>query len=182
MDLAASTVIKRGTIPAGPLHLTNPVQTLPEDWVEHTHLTGKLYYVRYASNAIQGAPFTLTIVTDSDPRNDRNRLRLESVHRQVVEAIRKQDMRLPTKVQLFIQFYPEQDEAWGHVGGYYLADLDNQSVFWYVYYPIVTLFCLNVCFRVEGIDSLDLGLGDKINFGVFGEQHLSTCSSLAWKF
>jgi len=33
---------------------------------------------------------------------------------------------------------------------------------------------------VEDIDSLDLGLGDKINFGVFGEQHLSTCSTLIW--
>ena len=28
--------------------------------------------------------------------------------------------------------------------------------------------------RVENVDSQDLGLGDKINFGVFGEQHLST--------
>ena len=28
--------------------------------------------------------------------------------------------------------------------------------------------------RVDDTDSLDLGLGDKINFGVFGEQHLST--------
>ena len=33
---------------------------------------------------------------------------------------------------------------------------------------------------MEDIDSLDLGLGDKINFGVFGEQHLSTCSTLIW--
>ena len=129
----ASTFIKRGTIPAGPLHLTNPVPKLPDGWVEHTHLEGKLYYVRDASksNAIQGA---LTIVTDSDPRNPRNLLGLESVHRQVVEAINKQDMPLPKKVQLFIQLYPEQDESWGHVGGYYLADLDSQSVFWYVQY------------------------------------------------
>ena len=34
---------------------------------------------------------------------------------------------------------------------------------------------------MEDTDSLDLGLGDKINFGVFGEQHLSTYSSLTWK-
>jgi len=181
MDLVASTVIKRGTIPAGPLHFTNPVPTLPEDWVEHTHLVGKLYYVRDASNAIQGVPFTLTIVTDADPRDDRNILGLESVHRQVVEAIKEQDMPLPTKVQLFIQLYPEQDESWGGFGGYYLADLDNQSVFWYVDYAVVTLFCLIIRFRVENTDSLDLGLGGKINVGVFGEQHLSTCFSLTWK-
>jgi len=133
MVLAASTVIKRGTIPAGPLHFNNPVPTLPEGWVEYTHLEGKLYYVRDASksNAIQGA---LTIVTDSNPRNKRNLLGLESVHHQVVEAIKEQNMRLPENVQLFIQLYPEQDESWGHVGGYYLADLDNQSVFWYVHY------------------------------------------------
>ena len=64
----------------------------------------------------------------------------------------------------------------GHVGGYYLADLDNQSIFWYVHYA--TAYCINVLFRVEDTESLDLGLGEKINFGVFEEQHLSTCSSL----
>ena len=103
---------------------------LPEGWVEHTHLEGKLYYVRDEANAIQGAPFTLTIVPDSDPRNTRNLRGLENVHLQVVEAIRDQDMRLPIRVQLFIEIYPEQD-VWSHVGGYYLADLDNQSIFWY---------------------------------------------------
>ena len=180
-DCASSTIIKRGTIPAGPIHFTNPAPTLPEGWEEHTHLEGKLFYVRYAPDKIQGAPTTLTIVTDSDPRNDRNLRGLESVHRQVVEAIEEQKMRLPTKVQLFIELYPEQDESWGHVGGYYLADLDNQSVFWYVYCATFILSCLTVRPRVEDIDSLDLGLGGKINFGVFGEQHLSLCSSLIWK-
>jgi len=133
MVLAASTIITRGIIPAGPLHLNKPVPTLPEGWVEYTHLEGKLYYVRDASksNANHGS---LTIVTDSDPRILRNRLGLESVHLQVVEAINDQDMRLPEMVQLFIQLYPEQDEDWRHIGGYYLADLDNQSVFWYVHY------------------------------------------------
>jgi hypothetical protein len=148
------TFIRRGTIPAGPLHFTNPVPTLPEGWVEHTHLEGKLYYVRDASNPIQGAPFTLTIVTDSNPRDERNFRGLESLHRQVVEAIQEQNIQLPKRVQLFIELYPKGD-GWSHVGGYYLADLDNQSLFW-----------------VEDIDSQDLGLGDKINFGVFGEQHL----------
>jgi hypothetical protein len=124
------TTIRRGIIPTGPLHFTNPVPSLPEGWVEHTHLEGKLYYVRDGSNAIQGAPFTLTIITDSDPRNNRNLRGLENVHRQVVDAIKDQDIRLPDKVQLFIEFYPEQD-YWGHVGGYYLADFDNQSIFWY---------------------------------------------------
>jgi hypothetical protein len=47
-----------------------------------------------------------------------------------VEAIRVQNMRLPKRVQLFIEIYPEQD-VYGHVGGYYLADLENQSIFWY---------------------------------------------------
>jgi hypothetical protein len=47
-----------------------------------------------------------------------------------VEAITVQNMRLPTKVQLFIEIYPEQDDYY-HVGGYYLADLENQSIFWY---------------------------------------------------
>ena len=125
-EYAASTIIGRGTIPAGPLHVTNPVPTLPAGWVEHTHLEGKLYYVRDESNAI------LTIVTDSDPRNSRNLRGLENVHRQVVGAIRDQDMCLPKRVQLFIEIYPEQD-VWSHVGGYYLADLDNQSIFWYEY-------------------------------------------------
>ena len=143
----ASTIIKRGTIPAGPIHFTNPAPTLPEGWEEHTHLEGKLFYVRYAPDAIQGAPTTLTIVTDSDPRNSRNLRGLESTHRQVVEAINKQDIRLPAKVQLFIELYPEQDECWRHVGGYYLADLDNQSVFWYIYIVqyssfLVSLFAL----------------------------------------
>ena len=104
--------------------------TLPEGWVEHTHLEGKLYYIRDESNAIQDSPFTLTIVTDSDPRNTRNLRGLENVHRQVVEAIKDQDMRLPKRVQLFIEIYPERDD-WSRVGGYYLADLDNQSIFWY---------------------------------------------------
>ena len=130
MDCAASTIIKRGTIPAGPLHFTNPVPTLPEGWVEHIHLEGKLYYVRDESNQIQGVPSAFTIVTDADPRNKRNLRGLEHVHLQVVEAVRNRDMRLPEKVQLFIEIYPEQDD-WGHVGGYYLADLDNQSIFWY---------------------------------------------------
>ena len=129
-ECAASTIIKRGTIPAGPLHFTNPVPELTKGWVEHTHLEGKLYYVRDPSNAIQGSSFTLTIVTDSDPRNERNLRRLESIHCQVVEAIQEQKIILPTKVQLFIEIYPEEDD-WGHVGGYYLADLDNQSIFWY---------------------------------------------------
>jgi len=106
------------------------VPDLPEAWVEHTHLEGKLYYVRDESNPIQGAPRTLTIVTDADPRNPRNLRGLESVHRQVMEAIRVQDMSLPNKVQLFIEIYPEQDD-WTLAGGYYLADLDNQSIFWY---------------------------------------------------
>jgi hypothetical protein len=126
----ASTTIKRGTIPAGPLLFTNPVPTLPEGWVEHTHLEGKLYYVRDGSNPIQSAPSTLTIVTDSDPRNNRNLRGLENVHRQVVDAIKDQGICLPKKVQLFIEIYPEQD-SWSRVGGYYLADLDNQSIFWY---------------------------------------------------
>ena len=126
----ASTIIRRGTIPAGPLHFTNPLPTLPEGWVEHTHLEGKLYYVRDESNPIQGAPSTLTIVTDADPRNSRNLRGLETVHRQVVEAIKDQNMRLPKRCQLFIEIYPEQDD-WAHVGGYYLADLENQSIFWY---------------------------------------------------
>ena len=130
MECEASTIIRRGTIPAGPLHFTNPLPTLPEGWVEHTHLEGKLYYVRDESSAIQGAPFTLTIVTDSDPRNPRNLRGLVNVHCQVVEAIKDQDMRLPKKVQLFIEIYPKQDD-WSHAGGYYLADLDNQSIFWY---------------------------------------------------
>jgi len=45
---------------------------------------------------------------------------------------------------------------------------------------LLTLFCLKVLFRVKDTDSLDLGLGDKINFGVFEEQHLSKCYSLIW--
>jgi uncharacterized protein YqfB (UPF0267 family) len=106
------------------------VDTLPEGWVEHTHLEGKLYYVRDESNAIQGAPSTLTIVTDADPRKPRNLRGIENVHRQVVEAIKERNMTLPEKVQLFIEIYPEQDE-YDYVGGYYLADLDNQSIFWY---------------------------------------------------
>jgi len=132
MGCAASPIIRRGTIPAGPIHFTNPVPDLqlPEGWVEHTHLEGKLYYVRDESNPIQGAPRTLTIVTDADPRIPRNLRGLESVHRQVVEAIKDQDMVLPKMVQLFIEIYPEEDE-WGLAGGYYLADLDNQSIFWY---------------------------------------------------
>jgi hypothetical protein len=94
-------------------------------------LEGKLYYVRDASNPIQGAPFTLTIVTDANPRVERNFRGLESLHRQVVEAIQKQNIQLPKRVQLFIELYPKGD-GWSHVGGYYLADLDNQSLFWYV--------------------------------------------------
>ena len=35
--------------------------------------------------------------------------------------------------------------------------------------------------RVDNTDPLDLGLGDKINFGVFGEQHLSTYLSFVLK-
>ena len=35
--------------------------------------------------------------------------------------------------------------------------------------------------RVQDTDSQDLGLGDKINFGVFNEQHLSTGLSFVWK-
>ena len=127
----ASTIIRRGAIPAGPLHFTKPLPTLPEGWAEHTHLEGKLYYVRDESLPIQGAPSTLTIVTDADPRNSRNLRGLENVHRQVVEAVRDRDMKLPKRCQLFIEIYPEQDGDWGHVGGYYLADLDNQSIFWY---------------------------------------------------
>jgi hypothetical protein len=137
-EWAVSTIIKRGAIPAGPLHFTNPAPTLPEGWVEHIHLEGKLYYVRDAPNTIQGAPLLLTIVTDSDPRDSRNLRGLESVHRQVVEAIQEQKMRLPTNVQLFIEIYPEQDTDWCHVGGYYLADLDNQSIFWYALFAVTT--------------------------------------------
>ena len=129
-ECVASTIIRRGTIPAGPLHFTNPVPTLPEGWVEHTHVGGKLYYVRDESNPIQGAPSTFTIVTDADPRDKRNLRGIENVHLQVVKAVRDRDIRLPEKVQLFIEIYPKQDD-WGHVGGYYLADLDNQSIFWY---------------------------------------------------
>jgi len=129
-ECAASTIIKRGTIPAGSLHFANPVPDLPEGWVGHTHLEGKLYYVRDESNPIQGAPRTLTIVTDADPRIPRNLRGLESVHRKVVEVISAQGMSLPNKVQLFIEIYPEQDD-YKDVGGYYLADLDNQSILWY---------------------------------------------------
>jgi hypothetical protein len=135
---AASTIIRHGTIPAGPVHFTNPVPALPEGWVEHTHPEGKLYYVQDAPNTVQGAPLNITIVTDSDPRDNRNLRGLESVHRQVVEAIQEQSMRLPTKVQLFIEIYPVQDN-WCDFGGYYLADLDNQSIFWYVS-PIIRCF------------------------------------------
>jgi len=124
----ASTTIRPGVIPAGPLHFTNPVPTLPAGWVEHTHLEGKLYYVR--DESIHGAPSTLTIVTDANPRDSRNLRVLENIHRQVVEAVRDQHVRLPKRCQLLIEIYPEQDD-WAHVGGYYLADLDNQSIFWY---------------------------------------------------
>ena len=142
----ASTITRRGIIPTGPLHFTNPLPTLPEDWVEHTHLEGKLYYVRDESKPFEGAPSTLTIVTDADPRSSRNLRGLEAVHRQVVEDITNQNMRLPERVQLFIELYPEEDD-WSHVGGYYLADLDNQSIFWYEfplqYSPFhVSLFAL----------------------------------------
>jgi len=131
-ECAVSTIISRGIIPAGSsLHFANPVPDLPEGWVGHTHLEGKLYYVRDESNPIQGAPRTLTIVTDADPRNPRNLRGLESVHRQVVGAINAQGMSLPNKVQLFIEIYPEQDHDYEDVGGYYLADLDNQSILWY---------------------------------------------------
>ena len=34
---------------------------------------------------------------------------------------------------------------------------------------------------MDDVDSQDLGLGSQINFGVFGEQHLSSCSPLIWK-
>ena len=56
-------------------------------------------------------------------------------------------MRLPKRCQLFIEIYPEQDDDWAHVGGYYLADLENQSIFWYEsllqYSPFhVSLFAL----------------------------------------
>ncbi len=154
----ASTIIRNGSIPAGPLHFTNPVPTLPAGWVEHTHLEGKLYYVRDQSNPIQGAPSTLTIVTDANPRNSRNLSSLESIHRQVVEAIRDQDVCLPKRCQLFIEIYPEQDD-WAHVGGYYLADLDNQSIFWYEYFlqysPLhVSLFALGWRTPICGISAL----------------------------
>jgi len=109
------------------------VPDLPKGWVEYTHLEGKLYYVRYGSNPIQCAPRTLTIVTDADPRIPRNLCGLESVYLQVVEAIRARHMSLPNKVQLFIEIYPESDDVWRNAGGYYLADLDNQSIFWYEY-------------------------------------------------
>jgi len=76
------------------------VPELPEGWVEQTHLEGKLYYVRDESNRIQGTPRTFTIVTDVNPRNSQNLRGLESVHRQVVEAISDEDMRRLNKVQL----------------------------------------------------------------------------------
>jgi len=134
------------------------VPDLPEGWVEHTHLEGKLYYVRDESNPIQGAPRTLTIVTDADPRIPRNLRGLESVHRQVVEAIKDQDMILPKMVQLFIEIYPEEDE-WGLAGGYYLADLDNQSIFWYEpllqYSPFhISLFALGCRTPIRRISAL----------------------------
>jgi len=169
MDLAA-TVIKRGTILAGPLHFNKRVPTLNKGWGEHTHL---LYHLWDASSATQGAPFTLTSVTGSSERPKPTR-----IGKRPSPGTGGYQGTLPIKVQLFIQLYPEQDESWGHVGDYYLADLDNQSGFWNIDYAIITLFCLNVRFRVEDTEPLDLGLGDKINFGVFGEQHLSTCSSL----
>jgi len=104
------------------------VPTLPKGWVEHTHLEGKLFYVRDGSNRIQGTPRTLTIVTDVNPLDSQNLRGLESVHRQVVEAISDEDMRRLNKVQLFVDLCQEED---GWVGRYYLADLDNQSIFWY---------------------------------------------------
>ena len=48
-------------------------------------------------------------------------------------------------------------------------------------FSILTVSHLTIRPRVEDVDSQDLGLGDKINFGVFGEQHLSTSLLFIWK-
>jgi hypothetical protein len=98
-------------------------------------------------------------VTDSDPRNLITRKTLEHAHFITRVTIAENDFDLPDRVQLFLELYPEDEEDVHPYAGYYLADLDNQTIFWAA--PTTTN---------------DLG-AHKVNPETFSEQHLSTCST-----
>ena len=98
----------------------------------------------------------LEIVTDSDPRDPTTRKTLEHAHFIAQLTIAENDVELPTRVELFLELYPENEKKLHPYAGYYLVDHTAQVVFW-------------------GAPSSTNDLGaDKVNPVVFSDQHLST--------
>ena len=70
------------------------------------------------------------MVTDSDPRDPIVRKTLEHAHFFARISVKQNVLELPERCELFIELYPEDEEAKRPYAGYYLADHDNQVVFW----------------------------------------------------
>ncbi|PVF98887.1 hypothetical protein CPB86DRAFT_334111 [Serendipita vermifera] len=139
---------------------------LPEGWTMYIHPEGKPYYHRDArepeSNLLRGTPLyynekplcrPLPIVTDSDPRNPITRKTLEHAHFITRVTVADNDLELPEHTELFLELYPDVEPGLHPYAGYYLADHDNQVVFW-----------------ADQISTSDLDT-HPVNPGTFADQH-----------
>ena len=94
------------------------------------------------------------MVTDSDPRDAVVRKTLEHAHFIARISVAENDFKLPEHCELFIELYPEDEEDMRPYAGYYLADHDNQVVFW-----------------AAATTTNDIG-GLRVNPETFADQHL----------
>ncbi|CAG8717273.1 7240_t:CDS:1, partial [Acaulospora colombiana] len=90
-----------------------------------------------------------------DPRNPVTRKTLEHAHFITRVTVAENDLELPEHSELFLELYPERDEDLHPYAGYYIADHNNQTVFW-----------------AAPISTIDLG-AHPVNPGTFADQHLS---------
>lgn len=154
-------------IAPGSLPMNRKMEDLPKGWKMYIHPEGKPYYHREAmepeEHLLQGTLLygkgkavcrPLPIVTDSDPRDPVVRKTLEHAHFITRVTVAENEFELPKRCELFIELYREDEEDLRPYAGYYLADHDNQVVFWAA--PTTTN---------------DVG-GLRVNPGTFADQHL----------
>ncbi|CAG7846419.1 SubName: Full=Uncharacterized protein {ECO:0000313/EMBL:CCA66961.1} [Serendipita indica DSM 11827] len=154
-------------IAPGSLAMNCKLKELPKGWTMYIHPEGKPYYHREAmepeDNLLEGTPLygkgkavcpPLSIVTDSDPRDHVVRKTLEHAHFIARVTVMENKFELPKRCELFIELYREDEEDLRPYAGYYLADHDNQVVFW-----------------AASTTINDIG-GLKVNPETFANQHL----------
>ena len=122
-------------LPAGPPPRQR-VKPTPYGWREHKHPYGHKYYTYQDGDAP-----TIQLVTYSGPGATDA---LNKARKEILACLKKHDGVLPPKSHLVVILYSTDGPPTEYEGGYYIVDLQQKAIFWYVYITRLSVLLLGL--------------------------------------